>query len=123
MNLFRGVVGPSDGGAGFVGAFDLPLGNRWSSLAAGTSVTLGIRPEDILVGGPSTEDGIAGTIDLVEAIGAESYISVSIAPGVNGIFRAMGKARFTEGEGVVLRFPRESIHIFDAQGVHVDPVD
>jgi multiple sugar transport system ATP-binding protein len=49
-------------------------------LAAGTPVTVGIRPEYLTLGAPDT-DGIIGTVSIVENLGISSLVTLECADG------------------------------------------
>jgi ABC-type sugar transport system ATPase subunit len=119
MNLFKGTIGAADAGPVFAGKVTVPLDGRWPALAAGTEVTLGVRPEDIVLAGPSEPGTLGGSVDLVEAIGAESYVSVALVDGLPCMVRTSGKAAIAEGQLVHLRFSPEALHLFDAEGTRI----
>jgi multiple sugar transport system ATP-binding protein len=119
MNLYRGTLGSVDGVPVFEGPVRLPLDGRWPSLPAGSAVTLGIRPEDIVLAPAGSAAALAGTVDLVEAIGAEDYVSVALAEGPACMVRTSGKIAIAEGDTVHLVFPSAALHLFDAEGVRI----
>ncbi|MDR6871622.1 multiple sugar transport system ATP-binding protein [Bosea sp. BE125] len=93
---------------------------RETALTAGTSVTLGIRPEHIALAGEG-EAGLAMTVDLVERLGGESYLYGS-APGLPQItVRLDGQTSHGRGDHVALRFQPAHLHLFDAAGKALRP--
>ncbi|POR55234.1 ABC transporter ATP-binding protein [Bosea psychrotolerans] len=93
---------------------------RETALTAGTSVTLGIRPEHIALAGEG-EAGLAMTVDLVERLGGESYLYGS-APGLPQItVRLDGQTSHGRGDRVALRFAPAHLHLFDAAGKALRP--
>jgi len=110
MNFFSTVV--SDGGVRF-GSLDLPLNT--ASMKAGTSVTFGVRPEDLAVVA-SEEAGLAVMIDLVEELGADGYLYGHTVEGdrVDVVARVDGRRHPAAGEQVVLVPNPEHCHLFDA---------
>ena len=86
--------------------------------AADAPVTLGIRPEDIELGS-ADQAIVAGTVELVENIGAEDFISVSLG-ALTCIVRTTVHSAAREGERVHLRFPTHGVHLFDGAGQRVE---
>jgi ABC-type sugar transport system ATPase subunit len=85
-------------------------------LAGDVDVTLGIRPEHVEVG-PATGGGaIGGTVELVEAVGSDTFLSVVVAPDHTVIVRVPADREIDEGERVGLRFPPEHVRLFDREG-------
>jgi ABC-type sugar transport system ATPase subunit len=119
MNLFQGTIGSLEGKPAFAGPVTVPLDGRWPGLAAGREVTLGVRPEDIVFDRPTEHGTPTGTVELVEAVGAENYVSVALGNGVTCMVRTSGKVVIAESEHVHLRFPPEGIHLFDEAGVRI----
>jgi ABC-type sugar transport system ATPase subunit len=116
MNLFTGRVERTADGSRFVGPVSVPLDGV---APAGEAATLGIRPEDIVLMGASEPGVIPAGIELVEAVGAENYLSCVLAEATTAIVRVPGKTRAAEGERLFLRFPPEALHFFDTDGVRV----
>jgi ABC-type sugar transport system ATPase subunit len=118
MNLLAGRLAPAGGaGATFEGPIDLALDERSApaGLAPGAAVTLGIRPEHIEVG-PATGGAIDGSVELVEAVGSDTYLSVVVAPEHTLIVRVPADHAVTEGERVGLHVPPEHVRLFDGDG-------
>jgi multiple sugar transport system ATP-binding protein len=112
MNLFEVPV--VDGGVKF-GNFTHPV-ERALLAGAGTHVTLGVRPEDLVVG-PESATGLAITVDVVEELGADAYIYGS-APGSNAadrpvIARTDGRTPPMKGETVRLAPQPDHVHLFN----------
>jgi ABC-type sugar transport system ATPase subunit len=119
MNLFAGRLANGGGQRSFVGAFSSSVEGEWPQIDADAGVTLGVRPEDIVIA-PADQGAVRGTVDLVEAVGAESYLSINLGPGVTCMVRTAGKTRIRDGEQVGLLFPSEATHLFTADGSHVE---
>ena len=83
--------------------------------AVDDEVTLGIRPEDIVLCGAEEPGALSGVVDLVEDIGAEDFLSVTVS-GVTCVVRTSTHHPPMEGERVGMRFPVDVLHIFDAPG-------
>ncbi len=113
MNL---VQVPLSDGCARVGEASLPV-PRWLLEAAGRreELILGIRPEHVAVGDESAE-GIPAEVALVESLGADSYVHVSLA-GLDTKFvaRTEGYDSRAPGSHMRLRIDPERLFGFDAQ--------
>ncbi|WP_186420170.1 sn-glycerol-3-phosphate ABC transporter ATP-binding protein UgpC [Bosea sp. CS1GBMeth4] len=84
------------------------------TLAAGSSVTLGIRPEHLALA--AQDGGVPLAIELVERLGGESYLYGS-SPGLPQItLRLDGQSEHQRGDSVALAFPQQHLHLFDENG-------
>jgi multiple sugar transport system ATP-binding protein len=91
-------------------AFDIPAG-LVAPIADGVrKITLGIRPENILLG---SGDG-AATVRLVEPTGHESIVTLDIG-GQAVVARAPGDTALRTGETVTFDFRRDRLHFFDRE--------
>ncbi len=123
MNLLDGQVIKSDAGllafrhAG--GA--LPLsgfrGRARLESFCGRRAVLGFRPEAL--GMSSEAAGVAasvsGTVDVVEPMGAETYVQMVIGGGGRVVARVGSDRRFVAGEEAVLSVDLSGVCIFDAE--------
>jgi ABC-type sugar transport system ATPase subunit len=120
MNLIPGRL-EHDGGWRFAGeGFAFPLepaavGAAEAALerAAG-GVHLGVRPEDIRLGPPGA-DGIAGTVQLLEPVGSDLFLTVESAGTVLQV-RTAPETRVEQGDNLTVTFSPSRIHVFDADG-------
>ena len=119
MNLLRGRLAAHDGGQRFAGPVAVDLDGLGPIDVPGDQVTLGIRPENIELAGAAEPATIPGPVELVEAVGSDSFLSVAVADGVSVMVRVSADARVMEGERVHLRIPPHRIRLFDAQGNRV----
>jgi len=76
MNMIHGTVLPEEGGSRFKGA-GLNVKIKGYSPPEEAEVTLGVRPADIIIGGPSAEDG-TGTISSLELLGDKNQIYLTL---------------------------------------------
>ena len=79
---------------------------------------LGIRPEHITI----TESGQGqcdGCIDLVEFLGADTFLVVDAGESGYISVRAPGETSYKVGQNCGLSFPDQQIHFFDASGSRV----
>ena len=75
---------------------------------------LGVRPEGIRVH-PGGGMGMAGRVDLVEALGSDTLIHVDVA-GVNLIARQNERTRLEEGDAVGVEIDPAVLHMFNRDG-------
>src|SRR5215472_2312176 len=74
---------------------------------------LGIRPENLLLRPPSAEESqLRATVEIVEAVGSDIYLDVSMA-GASMTARVEPTARVEVGQQVSLYPDPERIHLFD----------
>jgi multiple sugar transport system ATP-binding protein len=79
----------------------------------GQDVLLGIRPENLLLRPPSAGGGqLRATVELVEAVGSDIYLDVSVA-GASMTARVEATARVEVRHQVNLYPDPERIHLFD----------
>ncbi|WP_022885397.1 ABC transporter ATP-binding protein [Glaciibacter superstes] len=92
--------------------------------AAGTRVTLGVRPEDITLAG-ATEPGLRMTVDLVEELGADGYLyghAIIDDERVNVTARVDGRTHPKVGDTVSATPKPGRIHLFDVgSGERLNP--
>jgi multiple sugar transport system ATP-binding protein len=100
------VPGKRDGGAVVVGPFRLPAK---TASAGAADVDVGVRPEDVHVGGDAGE---LGEIVAVEPLGAETHLVVR-ADGVELRARSIGFDAHTRGDKVKVRIDEARVHLFD----------
>ncbi|MEC9403375.1 MAG: sn-glycerol-3-phosphate import ATP-binding protein UgpC [Pseudomonadota bacterium] len=81
--------------------------------------TIGIRPEHLeVVTAPGEGEGLhlEASVNVLEPVGAESYLYSSFADGGDGILvRVSSHARHEPGEKLYLRAAPENVHYFDAE--------
>lgn len=81
--------------------------------AAGRSVVLGIRPEDIRLADAVTDDAIEATVDVVEPLGPHSLVFVRSNDLAFGLY--VDPARDIRiGENVRVAIDAHRVHLFDA---------
>ena len=112
MNFFRGVV--SAGGTVEAEGGRLVLPESASGLGVGRQVTVGMRPEHMVV----AETGIPLVVNTVEWLGHETIMGCVPAEGSEASTRVMvrheGSASASVGDVLRLAATPEHVHVFDS---------
>ena len=82
-------------------------------LAAGGFV--GLRPENVQLQ-PAGQGQVQGTVELVEALGAETLVYVATTSGAQIVARQNTRTALHAGNAVGLQIDAAAAHLFDAQG-------
>jgi multiple sugar transport system ATP-binding protein len=97
-----------------VAAADLPqLRSAVAGVPPGGFV--GLRPENVALR-PAGGGQVQGTVELVEALGAETLIYVSAGGGTQLVARQNTRTELQAGDPVGIEIDAASAHLFDAQG-------
>ncbi len=89
----------------------LPVtGEGLAAAGAGTELLYGLRPEAVSL---CDEDGLPGTVRIVEPTGPETYAAIDTAVGAVTI-RVPGRIAARVGDPVRLAWAKESAHLFAA---------
>ena len=120
MNFIEATVAGQDGAAVTLsgGGLKQPVvfeGEGSASLAGGSKVTLGIRPDKIEIV-PAGEGALVGAVRLVERLGTESHVHLSLEDGRDFTAVVRGTHPVANGETVHLRLPAQHCYLFDAEG-------
>ncbi|WP_295014147.1 ABC transporter ATP-binding protein [uncultured Microbacterium sp.] len=114
MNLFP--VDLAEGGVRF-GSKVVPAESSAIGKASGSNVTIGVRPEDIVVA-PADGEGLQVTVDLVEELGADGYLyghSEIDGKRTDIVARVDGRNHPNAGERVTLAPVVGHVHLFDVE--------
>jgi multiple sugar transport system ATP-binding protein len=95
------------------GRIDLPAPPR--ALRQGDRISLGIRPEHVILGGPGLHP-IRGRVELVEPLGESSLVHVRVAGSRLVTARVPGDAEVRSGVEVGVGIPAKLCHLFDGAG-------
>ncbi|WP_289155684.1 ABC transporter ATP-binding protein [uncultured Salipiger sp.] len=76
----------------------------------------GIRPEHIAIGAPGSGE-IDGTVDVMEYLGADTYVIVDCGEAGKITVRAHGDTGLSPGQPCGLAFEPDQTHLFDAAGL------
>jgi len=97
------------------GEYHLEDGRSGAAPGKDGAVKLGIRPEAIEIVAPGTGD-LDGRIDLVEYLGADTFLIVDCGGAGKLTVRVDGEAEHRNGEQVGLSFASGKLHFFDPEG-------
>ena len=78
---------------------------------AGRPVKLGVRPEHLTI---AADGALAVTVELVEALGADTVVYGRLPDGEALVVRIAGLPTCREGETLRVAAPPEALHLFDA---------
>ena len=98
-----------------LGDVDVELTGSQAGQLTGTTVTVGIRPEDLRTGG---EHGLDVTVDLVEELGADAYVHgrANLQGGErNLVARVGGRSAIRRGDTVRVTPDTTRLHLFDTE--------
>ena len=87
-----------------------------AGLENGAAVTLGIRPEHVLI---TTEGGMTADVDLVEPTGFGIILHLTLHGLPFKIF-TLDREALKAGPAVRVEFPAKHLHLFDADGRRAD---
>ncbi|HEY0968653.1 MAG TPA: sn-glycerol-3-phosphate ABC transporter ATP-binding protein UgpC [Opitutaceae bacterium] len=120
MNLFTGTLASEGDTVRFVessstAAVTVPLPASLAAAAAAhgaREVVLGIRPEDVQLVAPGANAHAEATVDVVEPMGAETYLTLKTGNG-SLIARVHPGEPATRGQAVRVAFAPDKLHLFD----------
>ena len=117
MNFFQGSIWRGEGGMKFVeeagGDDALSVALSAGSGSGGRRVVLGVRPEDVVVG-QGAEAGNAVTVELVEPMGAETFLHLRTGKTAF-VARVPADAMHRRGEVVRVHCDAAKVRLFDAE--------
>jgi multiple sugar transport system ATP-binding protein len=109
INLLKGTVGDGD--------LTIDLADRTAPIAlprstAGKTVDIGVRPEHLR---PVERGGLSGSVQVIEHLGAETYVFIDIGGARDLCWRTPGWADVAVGDRVTLGFDVARLHVFDPE--------
>ncbi|MCY4447035.1 MAG: ABC transporter ATP-binding protein [Rhodobacteraceae bacterium] len=99
-------------------AYNLSSGRGGEFKGSKSAKKLGIRPEHITIC-ESGKGQCDGCIDLVEFLGADTFLVVDAGASGSVSVRVPGETSFQVGQNCGLSFPDAQIHFFDKDGLRV----
>ncbi|MFD2647082.1 ABC transporter ATP-binding protein [Devosia albogilva] len=121
MNLLSAKVEAIGEGTVRVGSVDLTATEVFADttgLKPGDQVTIGIRPQVLTAGDTGS---LVGRIDLVERLGSETNVSVSLPSGQAIMAVLDGDRALRTGDSIVFGFEPTDAVLFDASGAARHP--
>ncbi|MFT3673444.1 ABC transporter ATP-binding protein [Aestuariivirga sp.] len=97
------------------GGASLLLDGQGASVSDGTAVTLGMRPEHLLIG-EAGDAVLATTVRLAEYLGSESMFYTTLADGSELAVKADGLAKAEIGKALKIGVNAAACHLFDTGG-------
>ena len=113
MNFLEGTLGRDGRGAIFT-APDLRLELPGESLPQTGTVVLGVRPQHLTVGGGG-DGSLRGEVAVVEPMGNEQIVYVTLASGSRVVAVAPPEPAVKPGEAVSIAVRANAVHFFDAE--------
>ena len=131
MNFLEATLTDDGSHLGLTTGDRLTLDHRPDGLNGGQSVTLGLRPEDLLLC-QEPEASLHLQVEMVEPLGADTLVHGRLSAGNGAASRAAdttlvsataglltlrlpGTAHFSQGERLPLTAASESLHLFDQE--------
>ncbi|MEM7490382.1 MAG: ABC transporter ATP-binding protein [Pseudomonadota bacterium] len=81
---------------------------------------LGVRPEHLRIA-PEEQGVLPGTVDVLEYLGADTFVIVDCAGAGRITVRAPGDMSLAPGAAVSLTFDADALHAFNGDGAAIDP--
>ncbi|SMQ62022.1 carbohydrate ABC transporter ATP-binding protein, CUT1 family [Devosia lucknowensis] len=94
----------------------LPLDGQPPSV--GSTLTLGVRPHELK---PLPEGAFTGKVSLVEHLGNETIVNLTLSDGQGLIVALDGDTPCSLGQTLSVGFAPTKAHLFDAQGLRLNP--
>jgi multiple sugar transport system ATP-binding protein len=116
MNFFEVRVQQAEENRCTVALFQgtaLSVPGAGKGIAAGDTLTLGIRPEHVTL---APEGDVQGEIQALEHLGPRTYVHARLADGNRLVTQTAGDTTIREGDRLAFRFAAECCHLFDASG-------
>ncbi|MEM6761359.1 MAG: sn-glycerol-3-phosphate ABC transporter ATP-binding protein UgpC [Pseudomonadota bacterium] len=116
MNLLPGTVAETADGIAHISF----VGNARAEVKVthpiqpGVPVTVGVRPQHMRLVDPSDQHAVHGTVNLVEALGAETVVHLSVQSGETLLAVLPGQAALSRGDPIALGYAADDVHLFDA---------
>jgi ABC-type sugar transport system ATPase subunit len=85
-----------------------------TKVSTGTALTIGIRPEHLIICAPGSGD-VDGTVMVAERLGGETYFHVQVQDK-SVVVKVNGDASVHVGERIGLSIDASQIHLFDNSG-------
>ena len=114
MNLVRGAISRDGGRARFTAPGGLSIAVPTGLPAHEGPAVLGVRPHDIALG-PADNGGPRGVVSLVEPLGSEQIVYVTVPGGADVVAAVGAEATPRVDDSVSLTIPAAAVHLFEAE--------
>ena len=117
MNFMDAEVERTDG-ALFArsAAHRVRLPDRASNSINGTGhITLGVRPENVYLDGAQSDTSVKAVVDVVETLGAEQDVFLSLDGGTQLVARVAGAFDVRPGQNVNATLDPQRLHVFEKE--------
>ncbi|MTI17091.1 sn-glycerol-3-phosphate ABC transporter ATP-binding protein UgpC [Rhodobacteraceae bacterium RKSG542] len=91
----------------------ITVGVDSSGAAVGSAVTVGIRPEHILV---DQNSSLELPLEVIEELGESHFLYAPLSTGEMLTIQGRGDTTLAAGSAIRIQFPEEHCHLFDADG-------
>ena len=123
MNLLPGSLEASSNEVVFSSFFQLPLGRKFDLPDNPQQVSLGIRPDDVLIVGESEPGSLFGNVSRIEPIGSDTNLRINVNGDTVIKARVPAEIGMSEGDDVHIKLQPDKTHVFDSTGVRHTPAD
>ena len=116
MNFLAGTIASAGQGALTValpGDVRLSAPVTLAGAAAGSAITVGVRPEHLA---PAADGPLTGKVEVVERLGPETLVNATLAGGATVTASLPGDATVQPGKTIRLTPNPAALHFFDAAG-------
>ena len=119
MNVVPGTLATvgSENSEVIVGEVRLRARVNTQALAQGAAISVGCRPEDMVLVNAGTPNALAATISHIEKLGEASLLYIESGKLPMMTVRVDGTTRQQIGEIVHVELPSNLIHVFDGEGM------
>ncbi len=118
MNFIKAVASPGRGGkinVSLPGGPTVVLEGQGATMGEGVAVTLGVRPEHLLLDGKA-DATLPGKVRLAEYLGSETMFYATLGDGSEIAVKADGLAKADMGSTLKIGVNAAACHLFDAAG-------
>jgi ABC-type sugar transport system ATPase subunit len=119
MNLLPGRIESTRGRRLFRGAVELALDGIAPAALGEGPVTLGIRPEQVVLVRADEPEAIPANVELVERVGPDSFVLAHLADGTALNIRVDAATPIHESDHIFVRLALSQLRLFDASGAAV----
>lgn len=117
MNFISGKIDKTSKAATIgEGQMSLTLPKLATKLNPGTQITLGIRPEHILLKGKKGNSTIDLTVSLSEYLGEETIVYGKLSDGSAIVVKSPQRVNYSDNQLTTISFPTDKLHVFDQRG-------